>query len=433
MQRPLGAVVASVFALLGSGCEFSLCVDELAGTDVVATDQERIIGGVVDEVNASTLALFLTTEEGNRALCSASAIRRRGKVVYALTAAHCAQGTVDDVISRVDLEACLSDSTSPQCSLRYQPIDWFNHPDYNDSTLSHDVAVVRFRLSDGVPPPPLVPAALSADGLVAGDELELSGFGQIQVGPSGSVPFQTKRHHVFVPVETVFTNTLRVNATAGETACFGDSGGPAYAWIGGVRKVVGVASSADFECKLFSNYARTSAEASFISSVLDAPCAECEAGSGAGGANEGGGPGAGGGPDAGGASEGGSAQGGAPGEGAGSAQGGAGGASEGGSAQGAGSAQGGGAGEGAGASQGGSAQGEGAAVSGSGAEDVAAGGSNSEASGSNGAAGPCTPVTLSCDLATMGSGDRNAVGWAAVIVALLLMLRGKSQGRFEDG
>jgi hypothetical protein len=433
MQRPLGAVVASVFALLGSGCEFSLCVDELAGTDVVATDQERIIGGVVDEVNASTLALFLTTEEGNRALCSASAIRRRGKVVYALTAAHCAQGTVDDVISRVDLDACLSDSTSPQCSLRYQPIDWFNHPDYNDSTLFHDVAVVRFRLSDGVPPPPLVPAALSADGLVAGDELELSGFGQIEAGPSGSVPFQTKRHHVFVPVETVFTSTLRVNATAGETACFGDSGGPAYAWIGGVRKVVGVASSADFECKLFSNYARTSAEASFISSVLEAPCAECEPDAGAGGGNEGGGPGAGGaseggGPGAGGASEGGSAQGGAPGEGAGSAQGGA--------SEGAGSSQGGaasavgGSGEGEGAAQGGAAQG---AASGAGAEDVAAGGGNSEASGSNGATDPCTPVTLSCDLATMGSRDRTALGWAALIVALMLILRGKSQGRFDDG
>jgi hypothetical protein len=33
----------------------------------------------------------------------------------------------------------------------------------------------------------------------------------------------------------------------------------------------------------------------------------------------------------------------------------------------------------------------------------------------------------------MGSGDRKALGWAALIVALMLILRGKSQGRFDDG
>jgi hypothetical protein len=260
----------ALLGLVPMGCSFELCIDEHVVREQLAEAGSPIIGGEPDLENDATLALLLTNDDGSRALCSASMIHRRGAVGYALTAAHCVQGTVDDVLLTRDIAPCLS---GQPCGVRYQPIDWRAHPGYIEQYLRNDVAVVRFAIGDA-PAPPVVPPAEEDDGVVDGDPIELSGFGQVQPGASGTVPFQTRRNHVHVTVASSTTKLLRIDASTGKTACFGDSGGPAYA--SSPRRVVGVASSSDAECRFFAHYQRVGAfMEGFIRPILLEDCVDC--------------------------------------------------------------------------------------------------------------------------------------------------------------
>jgi hypothetical protein len=79
------------------------------------------------------------------------------------------------------------------------------------------------------------------------------------------------RHKVSVNLDAKTAKWLRVDASTGETACFGDSGGPAFAHVGGKLVVAGVASNADAECAVLANYARVAlAYDSFIAPLIDA-------------------------------------------------------------------------------------------------------------------------------------------------------------------
>jgi hypothetical protein len=272
VSRPAICLVA-LLGLVPAGCSFELCVDEDAALERLGDAASPIIGGEPDLVNDATLALLLTNDDGSRALCSASMIHRRGDVGYALTAAHCVQGTVDDVLLTRDLGPCLA---GDPCGVRYQPIDWRAHPGYVEQYLRIDVAVVRFAIGDG-PSPPVVPPAEEDDGVLVGDTIEISGFGQVEPGASGTVPFQTRRNHVTVPVASSTEKLLRIDASTGKTACFGDSGGPAYA--GAPRRVVGVASSSDAECRFFAHYQRVGAfMEGFIRPILLEDCDDCGGG-----------------------------------------------------------------------------------------------------------------------------------------------------------
>lgn len=281
-----------------AGCELSVCLDKDQILEAVGSEQSPIIGGDEDVSNRATLALFLTTPAGDRGLCSATSIARQGNVGYALTAAHCVQGTVDYLAMADDIEPCIPMDGDPACPDRYPALAWTAHPAYDPSTLAYDVAVVSFVIEDGIQQaPPIVPIALPDDGLEEGDVVELSGFGQISQGAKGTVPFQTQRNHVEAAIETLTDRVIRFDASLGKTSCFGDSGGPAYSTIGGVRRVVGVASSSDAECRFFGNYVRVSKVADdFIAPILaacDGPCEGTGGASGVGGAPANGGAGTG--------------------------------------------------------------------------------------------------------------------------------------------
>jgi MYXO-CTERM domain-containing protein len=121
---------------------------------------------------------------------------------------------------------------------------------------------------------------------------------------------------VEVPVASAGAAYLRFDASTGKTACFGDSGGPAYAVVGGALRVAGVASTADAECAHVATYRRVSdVYTSFIAPIISAspPCETCgDGGAGQGGAGQSGAGGssssssAGGSPDGAGGTDGGS-------------------------------------------------------------------------------------------------------------------------------
>jgi hypothetical protein len=259
-----------VLALLAAGCDPALCFDPDDAAAALGSASAPIVGGSVDTTSRSTVALLLSHPDGTRALCSGSVIATRGSRAYVLTAAHCVQGSVDNVYEAVDWRDCEAGGDSSQCFASYQVVSWQAHPGYDSETLQNDIAMVTVEGADETTA--FTPALADDSTIVAGQVLELSGYGRTYAGPvDDAAPFNTVRHKVAVNLEAKTPSWLRVDASTGETACFGDSGGPAFAHVGGELVVAGVASNADAECALLANYARVAlAYESFIAPIVDA-------------------------------------------------------------------------------------------------------------------------------------------------------------------
>ncbi len=309
---------ALIFAVTPA-CELEICPTDAGGEGAgVAATQDGIIGGAVDDQNRSTVALLFTREDGATGLCSGTVVATAGSLGYVLTAAHCVQGEMTHVYEATDWRDCAVEPPGAACGAAYQPISWHAHPAYDPQTFSADVAMVVFE--GATPATAVTPMVEGADDVAVGDLVTLSGYGRTYSGPHVPDAFQTLRNRVDVNVASELPTHLRFDGTTGKTACFGDSGGPAYADVGGARRVVGVASTGDAMCEKVATYARVSAYyEDFLAPLLPPPgCRDCGGGgapSGEGGAggstSEGGGGSADGGAGAGGTS----AEGGASGEG----------------------------------------------------------------------------------------------------------------------
>ncbi len=277
---------AFVLVLTFSGCDPRLCVDlDALGQQTLGADRQAIVGGTVDDQNRSTVALVVTLANGSTGVCSGSVIAVRGDVGWVLTAAHCLSGTVEHVFEATDWRDCWEGALG--CGDSYTPLSSHVHPAYDAEAIEHDFGLVQIQGTHSGTA--FTPVAGSADGLEAGDFVELSGFGRTYAGIEEPDAFQTERHRVTVSLASVTVDWLRIDATTGKTACFGDSGGPAFAHVGGARVVVGVASNADATCEHVANYGRVaSVYETFIAPQIErgrrTPCDECGGGDAAGGA-----------------------------------------------------------------------------------------------------------------------------------------------------
>ncbi len=270
----------AVFApLLVAGCKYDICFDPKSmSTGSVGAAQSAIIGGSVDEANHATVALLSTRSDGSHALCSGTVIAKHGVTGYVLTAAHCVTGTVDHVYDATDWIDCTPAGDASRCRASYTPTAWKADPDYDADQFLNDFAVVTF--TGATDATEVVPAVEGPDALVATESVELSGFGRTYSGANDPALYQHNRNHVVLPIDTVLDSWIRYDASQGKTACFGDSGGPTYAHVGGVRRVVGVASAADATCEHVALYGRVSSvyEAfiqPIIASALASDCNTC--------------------------------------------------------------------------------------------------------------------------------------------------------------
>ncbi len=283
VPRPSALLLLTVGSPLLAGCELEICPADLARDEpeTLATADDAIIGGVVDDEHHATVALLFQTQSGGTGLCSGTIIAKQGDVGHVLTAAHCVQGVVQHVYEATDWRSCTS-GTDPGCRASYLPTAWQAHPGYDPSTYAYDFAVVTF--SGATEATPVVPAVAGYDGLEIADRVVLSGFGRTYAGPATGEPTQSLRHMVEVPVASAGAAYLRFDASTGKTACFGDSGGPAYALVGGELRVAGVASTADADCAHVATYRRVSdVYDSFIAPIIapgEAPCDACGGGGG---------------------------------------------------------------------------------------------------------------------------------------------------------
>jgi len=166
-----------------------------------------------------------------------------------MTAAHCFNtdadpGSYEIRIGRINLGTSSGEVV--------EVVDIQFHPDYDDDTNDHDLAVLTLEDSVvGVTPTRLVSPARMAE-IGPGDKAVMMGWGTTSSGGSGS----TTLREVSLPIiavgaacneetdyETVTENQICIGRLdGGQDTCQGDSGGPAFVWHDGEWFQIGITS-----------------------------------------------------------------------------------------------------------------------------------------------------------------------------------------------
>ena len=130
-----------------------------------------------------------------------------------------------------------------------------------------DVAIL---LLDGDAPESAIPAVMSADPelIQAGREITLAGFGVISSG-SRKMPKQLMKVNVTIDNPRLTSAQFSYNASSGKSACFADSGGPAYFEINKGEYVLGgITSWGDGYCSKIGVYTSVPAFNQFINESI---------------------------------------------------------------------------------------------------------------------------------------------------------------------
>ncbi len=239
VARPALAVIA---------CAACAACSSEAPPVATATSLAAITNGTPTDADLGVAALV----KGGTLVCSATLVAPR----VLLTAAHCVpDGATPDAV--------FGSTVAGGKLLHILAVK--RHPSFDETKLTDDVAMAL--LDDvaplGAKPWPLPPTPLDASSV--GLALRLVGFGAM--GPNDTTP-ALKRVGT-ARVASIGATDFQLAAAPSQT-CSGDSGGPAFATIGGVETIVGVTSSGDPACAQMARDTRVDAYASFIAPWLAA-------------------------------------------------------------------------------------------------------------------------------------------------------------------
>ncbi len=206
------------------------------------TSRQDIVGGSPTSAFPATGAL---TRWGG-VHCTGTLIEPR-KVV---TAAHCLEG-----VSASSLSFVIGPSLSSAQSV-IKVVGVTPHPAYDSYSLENDIGYVTLAQDAPVQPMGIVS---KMDSSWVGRNLVFVGYGNTNGNGTGS---GTKRS-VTMPISQVYATRFRYQ-TPSKNTCHGDSGGPAFAQVGGTYLVAGVTSYGDPYCTQYGVDTRVDAYASFL-------------------------------------------------------------------------------------------------------------------------------------------------------------------------
>ncbi|MEO8843616.1 MAG: trypsin-like serine protease [Kofleriaceae bacterium] len=155
---------------------------------------------------------------------------------------------------------CLSDSQLPEVAVdgteHHAALAAFIHPQFDPTTLDHDLALILVDPPLTVTPMPYV---MTLDDLSVAMPIRVVGYGFTVAGDTAPPMRLTGMSQITAIDDLQFTSTAAPSQT-----CEGDSGGPALA----EQQIVGVASSGDANCAAFSKHTRVDVHAGYIADLV---------------------------------------------------------------------------------------------------------------------------------------------------------------------
>jgi hypothetical protein len=217
----------------------------LLPTLAASSPAQAITNGSDDAADPGVVAIV----RGDTLVCTATLVAPRVLV----TAAHCVpDGPPPDAI----FGSAIASGT------RATIVATERYSTFDDKTLTDDIAVALLAdpAPSGAAPWPVATTPL--DG-TTGMPLRLVGFGRIS--ESDATPAQKRVGSA--AVGSIAAHEFTLTASPSHT-CEGDSGGPAFATIGGVEMLVGITSSGDVQCQGNARDMRADAYAAFIAAYV---------------------------------------------------------------------------------------------------------------------------------------------------------------------